>query len=85
MQSAIIRAQGPDSALKRVLGRDRKGKLSLVLYLAGVACALLGDDHGGILIDVGVAFYVIVAILWLIPDRRIERDLNTSAHGTQEA
>lgn len=79
--AAIIRAQGPDSTLKRVLGKDRKGRISLVLHFAGVACALLGEDHGGILIDVGVAFYVIVAVLWLIPDRRIEHDLNASAHG----
>lgn len=79
--AAIIRAQGPDSTLKRVLDKDRKGKISLVLHFAGVACALLGEDHGGILIDVGVAFYVIVAVLWLIPDRQIEHDLNASAHG----
>jgi len=66
MQAAIIRRQGPDSALKAAVGRDLKGKLSGVLYLAGVVAAFLSTY----LAD---AFYLGVALMWLIPDRRIER------------
>jgi uncharacterized membrane protein len=73
LQSLIIRVQGPDSALKKAVGRDTKGKLSPVLYLAGVGCALLGSEDRTIWVYVGIAFFVGVAVLWLIPDQRIER------------
>jgi uncharacterized membrane protein len=83
MQTIIIRAQGPDSALKRAIGRDAKGKLSPVLYLAGiVCCALGGADRGSAWSYVGVAFFVAVAVMWLVPDRRIERTV--SAIETEE-
>ena len=52
-------------ALAKALGRDRKGKVSVVLYLAGIAASVF---HAGI----GFLIYVAVAFLWLIPDRRIE-------------
>src|SRR5215469_11477083 len=68
LQRAIIRAQGPDSLLKKAVGRDWKGKVSLVLYLAAIVVALLSPPSAE-------AVFVVVALLWLIPDRRIERYL----------
>ncbi len=66
LQTVIIRQQGPDSPLKAALGRDLKGKASPFLYAAGVASAFFSP----LLAD---AFYVAVALMWLIPDRRIEK------------
>ncbi len=68
MQRAIIRAQGSDRQLAQALGRDLKGKISPGLYVAGVILAFLDARLAGIL-------YLAVALLWLIPDRRIERTL----------
>jgi uncharacterized membrane protein len=75
LQSVIIRDQGKDSPLRKAIGRDRKGKLSPLFYIAGFAAALAwrggtGADRPGIWI--AVACYVAVAALWVIPDRRIE-------------
>jgi hypothetical protein len=66
MQWAIIRSHGPDSALARAVGPDLKGKLSPLLYAAGVGLAFVDTRIAG-------GIYVLVALLWLIPDRRIER------------
>jgi uncharacterized membrane protein len=71
LQGLIIRQQGEDSPLKRAVGADLKGKGSPVLYLAGILCALLLPQRVGALIAFG--FYVAVAIVWVVPDRRIER------------
>ena len=65
MQTVIIRRQGPDSPLRRAVGRDLKGKLSPMLYLAGIAAAFFSAP-------VADLFYVGVALMWLIPDRRVE-------------
>lgn len=65
LQHVIIHAQGHDSILKKALGHDLKGKISLALYLPGIALALR-------LPLVADAVFVSVALLWLIPDRRIE-------------
>jgi uncharacterized membrane protein len=65
---AMLRIEGPASTLARAVGRDLKGKGSLVLYAAGVAIALV-EPRGAI------ALYVAVALVWFIPDRRIERAL----------
>jgi uncharacterized membrane protein len=65
---AMLRIEGPQSTLARAVGRDLKGKGSLVLYAAGVAIAFV-EPWGAI------ALYVAVALMWLIPDRRIERAL----------
>ena len=69
MQAVVVRAEGGErSELARALGTDWKGKLSPVLYLAGIACAFIDTR----LAD---ALYVCVALLGLVPDRRIERVL----------
>jgi uncharacterized membrane protein len=69
LQKAIIRLEGADSTLARVLGRDLKGKGSLVLYATGVALAFVNPW-------VSVAIYLAVALVWFIPDRRIERTVS---------
>ncbi|MEO8426846.1 MAG: TMEM175 family protein [Verrucomicrobiota bacterium] len=68
LQLAIIVRHGPQSVLARALGRDWKGKLSIVVYLVAIPLALVTPW-------ISHALYVIVALLWLIPDRRIERML----------
>jgi uncharacterized membrane protein len=65
LQQTIIRAQGEDSILKKAIGRDWKGKLSPVLYLVAIAATLRSPW-------IAQAVYVTAALIWLIPDRRIE-------------
>ncbi|MGO9547052.1 MAG: TMEM175 family protein [Rhodomicrobium sp.] len=69
LEKAILRKEGPGSTLARALGRDVKGKLSPLLYLAAIALAFVDAKISG-------AIYVLVALMWLIPDRRIERELS---------
>ncbi len=68
LQQTIIRAQGQDSILKKAIGRDWKGKLSLVLYVVAIVAALRSTW-------VAQGIFVLVALIWLIPDRRIRRVL----------
>lgn len=65
LQTAIIAEQGPGSRLAEALGGDLKGKISPVLYIAGVSLAFLGTW-------ISLGLYVFVALMWLVPDRRIE-------------
>jgi uncharacterized membrane protein len=65
LQQTIIRAQGEESLLKKAVGSDWKGKLSPVLYLIGIVAALRSPW-------MSQAVYVAAALIWLIPDRRIE-------------
>ncbi len=65
LQSTIVAEQGKTSTIATALGRDIKGKLSPVLYTAGIGTSFLNRW-------VGLAFYVAVALMWLIPDRRLE-------------
>ena len=69
LQLAIIRAQGPGSILKKAIGRDWKGKLSPVLYILAIVAALRFPW-------VSHTIYVAAALIWLIPDRRIEHVIN---------
>ena len=66
MQTLIIRYQGPQSKLAAAVGRGGKAKLSTVLYAAAIPLAFVNQ-----LIADGI--YVVVALIWLVPDRRIER------------
>ena len=68
LQQTLIASQGEDSLLKRAIGSDWKGKLSPVLYILGVLLALWMPW-------LAQAIYVFVALIWLVPDRRIERKL----------
>lgn len=67
---ALIAANGRDSALALAIGRDRKGQISLTLYVIAIAVAFVHEV-------LAFACYVIVAIIWLVPDRRIERVLDS--------
>ena len=68
LQAAIIRAHGPESRLRTAVGNDRKGKISLLAYTIAIPMAFVSPVVAGVLL-------VGVALLWLIPDRRIERVL----------
>ena len=68
LQRTILASEGPGSLLATAVGTDLKGKLSPVLYLIAIPLSFVEDAVAG-------ALYVIVALMWLIPDRRIERVL----------
>ena len=68
LQAAIIGSQGPDSLLKKAVRGDWKGKASQVLYLIGIVAAFRAAWMAQV-------FYLLAALLWLVPDRRIERVL----------
>lgn len=74
LQRAIIAQQGRQSLLASAIGRDWKGKLSPVIYLAGMLVALARPL-------VSTVLYALVALIWLVPDRRIERII--SNHDTR--
>jgi uncharacterized membrane protein len=65
LQSVILASHEPDSPLRAALGRDLKGKLSPALYLAAIPLAFVNRW-------ISVGIYVFVALMWLVPDRRIE-------------
>jgi uncharacterized membrane protein len=69
LQQLIIRSQGPGSILKEAVGGDWKGKLSPALYLMAILCAFWSPW-------VSQGLYTLMALVWLIPDRRIERTLS---------
>lgn len=68
LQFAILRNHGRDSAFAQALGRDLKGKMSPALYLTGVLLAFADPRAAG-------AMYLLVTLMWLVPDRRIERKI----------
>ena len=68
LQHALIAAEGAQSALRRAIGADWKGRLSPLLYLVGIALS-------GWLAWVAQLIYVLAALIWLVPDRRIEDTL----------
>ena len=70
LQQCIIAAGGPQSVLKRALGSDWKGKLSPLIYLIAIAASFA-------LHWVAQVLYVLIALVWLVPDRRIERVVDT--------
>jgi uncharacterized membrane protein len=72
LQGVIIRDQGPDSRLARAVGRDRKGKLSPAMYAVAIALSFVSNWFA-------VAIYVGMALLWLVPDRRVERTIAANA------
>jgi uncharacterized membrane protein len=68
LQMAIVHQQGQQSVLASALGSDFKGKASMLLYAAAIVLAFVNPW-------LSIALYVLVAVMWLIPDRRIERAL----------
>jgi len=72
LQQTIIAAHGPESMLKEAIGSDWKGKLSPLIYIVGVLSTMW-------IPWVAQALYVLAALLWLVPDRRIEKRLQHSS------
>jgi len=68
LQRTIIAKGGRDSLLAQAIGKDRKGKLSPLLYVAAIPLAFVSSW-------IAAGLYVFVALLWLIPDPRIEREI----------
>lgn len=68
LQQLIIKAQGPDSLLKKAVGGDWKGKLSPVAYILAIPLAFWSQW-------ISLGLYVLAALIWLVPDRRIEHVL----------
>ncbi|HYK11485.1 MAG TPA: TMEM175 family protein [Gemmatimonadales bacterium] len=73
LQAAIVKSQGDGSVLAKAIGSDFKGKASAVLYAAAIALAFVRPWLSDVL-------FVVVALMWLVPDRRIERVLEGAAH-----
>jgi uncharacterized membrane protein len=71
LQKAIVHRQGTDSVLAQALGSDIKGKLSSLVYIAGILLAFVYPWAS-------IAAYVLVALMWLVPDRRIEKAIANS-------
>jgi uncharacterized membrane protein len=68
LQQVMIAAQGPDSLLKKAVGADWKGKVSPIIYLIGTGAAFRSPA-------LAQGLYLLVALLWFVPDRRIEQVL----------
>ncbi len=68
LQGVIVRSEGPDSTVARAFVHDVKGKISPLLYALGIGGSFVSPWLGG-------AFYVAVALMWLVPDRRVEREI----------
>ncbi len=71
LQQLIIESQGPGSILRKAVGSDWKGRLSMVLYAVAIPSAFRWRW-------VSLGLYILVAMLWLIPDRRIEKVLGSA-------
>lgn len=69
LQQLIIASQGVDSLLKKAVGRDWKGKASIVMYAAAIVLAFWSQK-------ISISLYVIAALMWLVPDKRIEHVLS---------
>jgi uncharacterized membrane protein len=66
--TALVAANGAGSMLARAIGSDLKGRLSILIYALGIACAFLNQW-------IADALYVLVAVIWLVPDPRIEKKI----------
>ncbi|SDM19893.1 Uncharacterized membrane protein [Catalinimonas alkaloidigena] len=75
LQRSILCKEGPDSLLAEAVGNDLKGKISPVLYLIAIPCAFVSPWISG-------GLYILVALLWLIPDQRIERTMHEHTETT---
>jgi uncharacterized membrane protein len=71
LKIAIIAAQGADSTLAEALGRDTKGKISPVIYAVAIPLAFVNRW-------IAVGLYVVVSLMWFVPDRRIESRMDPS-------
>jgi uncharacterized membrane protein len=77
LQNVIIHAQGRQSTLAKAVGRDWKGKASVLLYAAAIGVAFVRPWAAD-------ALYVLVAVMWLVPDRRIEKQMSAAEGSSAE-
>lgn len=68
LQKCIVKLEGENSLISRAVGKDYKGKLSNILYLVAIGFALYIPLISGII-------YILVALIWLVPDKRIEKNI----------
>ncbi len=73
LQNLIISNHGKNSSLSKVLGKDYKGKASPILYIIAIISTFFSEYVAG-------AIYIFIALMWLIPDRRIERRINNEGN-----
>jgi uncharacterized membrane protein len=78
LQHAILSQEGPDSTLAAAVGRDRKGKISPLIYAVAILVAFVRPWMAG-------ALYVAAVLMWLVPDRRIERRVSHAGAEVSEA
>lgn len=69
LQNKIIKLEGKESVLHQAVNKDKKGKISMVCYISAIPLALVSPIISGIL-------YISVALMWIIPDKRIENQIN---------
>lgn len=77
LSRTLVSRHGKNSALARALGRDFKGRLSVVVYAAAIPLAFVSRW-------IAVALYVLVAVMWLVPDRRLENSSCNKAAASSE-
>jgi uncharacterized membrane protein len=73
LSRVIIATEGQDSLLAQAIGKDFKGNISVVIYAVAIPLAFVSQW-------LAQALYVVVALIWIIPDRRIEKALNSVQH-----
>jgi uncharacterized membrane protein len=78
LQSQILAKHGKDSLIAKAIGKDYKGRISLALYLSGIIFASVKQWIAG-------AIYVFVALMWLVPDTRIEKTIDKEPKNQFEA
>jgi uncharacterized membrane protein len=69
LQNKIIKLEGNDSILHHAVEKDKKGKISLICYISAIPLAFFSPIISGIL-------YIFVALMWIVPDKRIENQIN---------
>jgi uncharacterized membrane protein len=77
LQTTLIHHHGANARLREAVGRDRKGKASMVLYVSAIALAFVNQW-------ISDAIYVFVAMMWLVPDPRIESTFKPQAIQAQK-
>jgi uncharacterized membrane protein len=75
LQSVLLRVEGRQSLLAAAVGRDLKGRASVLSYCLGIGLSFVSGW-------LGLAVYVVVALIWLVPDPRLERRLAAARDGT---
>ena len=78
LQTVAIRQQGTDSPLRRAVGTDLKGKISPGIYVVGILGALVINPSSRVGVGIALACFVGGAVMWIVPDRRIDRVVRNS-------